>query len=231
MTDAPNCEKDYRDRDVLVGRQDSHDKHHQACGREDRTHDVEGARGIRRQRISNAAAENHNDSNDDGLKEKGHSPADRSGDETSDQWSGGCAHSTHPTDHTEGLSPRLEIVEQHGRKDVDGRYQQRRPHTLENRVPQDQDPKVRRDCAEQCADGIDREPQREAPFPAPTIGQLAPGNHESRHDQKEQRDRHLHSLDRGVQVVADVVDHDVHVRPGEAADELRQCQWNEHPPQ
>ena len=51
----------------------------------------------------------------------------------------------------------------------------------------------------------------EAPLPAVAIGQLAAGDHERRHDQQEDGDRDLHALHRGVQVLADVVDHHVHV--------------------
>jgi hypothetical protein len=65
------------------------------------------------------------------------------------------------------------------------------------------------------------------PSSGPAARQPAPGNHQRRHHQQEQGDRHLHSLDGGVQVLADVVDHHVHVRAGEAADELRQGEGHE----
>ena len=47
-----------------------------------------------------------------------------------------------------------------------------------------------------------------------------PRDHQHRHDQQEQRDRRLHPLHIRVQVVADVVDHHVHIRTREAANEL-----------
>ena len=78
---------------------------------------------------------------------------------------------------------------------------------------------------------VDREAQREAAFSAPSIGQLAAGDHERRHDQQEERYRDLDALDRGVQILADVVDHDVHVGTGEAADELGQGKRKQHAPQ
>jgi hypothetical protein len=40
-----------------------------------------------------------------------------------------------------------------------------------------------------------------------------PSKIEGRHDQQEQGDADLHALNGGVQVVADVSDHDVHVQP------------------
>ena len=61
----------------------------------------------------------------------------------------------------------------------------------------------------------------EAALAAPAVGQLAAGDHQHGHDQQEQRDRGLHALHVRVQIVADVVDHHVHVRAREAADELR----------
>src|SRR6185437_11817121 len=45
---------------------------------------------------------------------------------------------------------------------------------------------------------------------------------------QEQGDADLDALDVSVQVVADVVDHDVHVRAREAADELGQGQRHQH---
>ena len=71
----------------------------------------------------------------------------------------------------------------------------------------------------------------EAPLPAVAVGQLPAGDHQRRHHQQEDRDRDLHALHRGVQVRADVVDHHVHVRPGEAADELGQGQRHQRPSQ
>ena len=56
-------------------------------------------------------------------------------------------------------------------------------------------------------------------------------NHQRRHHQQEHSDRDLHALHSRVQVRTDVVDHHVHVRPGEAADELSQGQREENAPQ
>jgi hypothetical protein len=89
-------------------------------------------------------------------------------------------------------------------------------HALEDRVPQDEDAKPRRHRAEHRADAADHQSGQEAAFPTVAIGQLAPGNHQRRHDQEEEGDGDLDTLHAGVQVVADVVDHHVHVRAGEA---------------
>ncbi len=62
--------------------------------------------------------------------------------------------------------------------------------------------------------------------PAVAIGELAAGDHQRRHHQQEDRDRGLHALDGGVQVMADVVDHHVHVRARETADELGERERN-----
>src|SRR6185369_17598629 len=86
---------------------------------------------------------------------------------------------------------------------------------------------ARRRRAHQRADPVEREPADEAALAPPSVRQLAAGDHQDRHDQQEQRDRRLDALDGGVQVLADVVDHHVHVRAREAADELSECQRRE----
>ena len=89
----------------------------------------------------------------------------------------------------------------------------------------------RGDGAKHGPDRVDRQPHREAALSAPLLGQFAARDHERGHDQQEERDGDLDALDRGVKVLADAVDHDVHVRTGETADELRQGQRQEHAPQ
>ena len=74
-------------------------------------------------------------------------------------------------------------------------------------------------------------PTREAALAAVAVGQLAAGDHQRRHDEQEERDRDLDALHGGVEVLADVVDHHVHVRAGEAADELGQGERDEDPAQ
>ena len=77
------------------------------------------------------------------------------------------------------------------------------------------------------ADPVHGQTEREAPLAAPLVGQLAAGDHQRRHDQQEHGDDGLHPLDGRVQVLADVGDHHVHVRAGEAADELGERQRHE----
>jgi hypothetical protein len=91
------------------------------------------------------------------------------------------------------------------------------PTPLENRVAQNQHAESGSRRAEHRPDPVDGQPQREAPFAAHLVGELAARDHESGHDQQEQGDADLHPLDGRVEVVADVVDHDVHVRTREAA--------------
>ena len=91
-------------------------------------------------------------------------------------------------------------------------------------LPRMSTPEARGDRAQQRADAVHGQTDREAPLAAVRVGQLAAGDHQRRHHQQEDRDRDLDALHGGVQVLADVVDHHVHVRAGEAADELRQRQ-------
>ena len=156
------------------------------------------------------------------LKHEGRPPADRRGDQATDQRPGRGAHAPHRADHAERASARRDPGEQQRREDVDRRDQQRGAHALQNRIADDEDTQARSDSAEQSADAVHDQTEPEQPHPAVAIGQLAAGDHQRRHDQQEDRYRDLHTLDGGVQILADVVDHHVHVRAGEAADELRE---------
>jgi hypothetical protein len=75
-------------------------------------------------------------------------------------------------------------------------------------------------CAQRGTDSVQGQTSDETTLAAPAVRQLAAGDHEDRHDQQEQRDRELDALNRRVEVLADVVDHHVHVRASETADEL-----------
>ncbi len=175
--------------------------------------------------------EEDNGQDDEGLEDKGGSPADGRRDEAADQGSSGRTHPSHATDYPERPGARSEIGEEHRREDVDGWDQQGGAHPFEDGVPEDENPQSGRDGAQDRAYGVDPEPECEAAFPSPTVGQLAAGDHEGGHYQQEQRDGDLDTLDRGIQVVADVGDHHVHVRAGKTADELRERQGHEHFPE
>ena len=114
------------------------------------------------------------------------------------------------------------------REDVDGRDQQGGADTFEDRVAEDQDAESRRSRADQRADPVDGEADREATLAAPPVGQLPAGNHQGGHHEQEDGDRDLDPLHGGVQVLADVGEHHVHVRAREAADELRESERNEN---
>ena len=165
-----------------------------------------------------------------GLEDERGPPADSSGDHAPDQRSGRRADAAQPADHAEGPGARREIGEPQRREDVDGRDQQRRTDALEHRVAEDQHAEARGDRAQQGADPVQDEARHEAPLAAPAVCQLATGDHQDRHDQQEQSDRGLDALHRRVEVVADVGDHHVHVRAGEAADELGERERKDQPP-
>ena len=217
--------------EVIVGRQDA--RHHQdeADGGQDRSAGVEGARRIRRQGIMDPAAQHDDQRDDQGLEDERCPPADRRGDQAPEQRPGGGADAAHRADRAERAGPRGDPGEQQRREDVDRRDQQRRADALQDRVADDQDTQAGSGRAQQGADAVDDQAGGEAPLPAVAVGQLAAGDHQRRHHQQEDRDRDLHALHRGVQVLADVVDHHVHVRAGEAADELGQGQRNQRPSQ
>ena len=143
------------------------------------------------------------------------------------EWSRCGADPCHATDHAERTSARGQVAERHRRKDVDGRNQEGRAHALEDGVAEDQHAEARGDGAQKRANPVEDETSDKAPLATPTIRQLAGRDHQDGHDQQEQRDRGLHALDRRVQVVADVVDHHVHVRARKAANELGKGEWSQ----
>jgi hypothetical protein len=126
---------------------------------------------------------------------------------------------------------RLQVPEQDRDEDVDRRDQQGGTDSQEQGVANGEHADAGRDGADQRAEPVDGQSGDEAPFAAELVGQLAARDHEGGHDQEKQGNADLHRLDGGVQVGLDVVDHDVHVRAGETADELRQRQRHQHLPQ
>ena len=168
---------------------------------------------------------------DERLEHEGGAPTDGGGDEAADQGSGGGADAAHPGDDAEGLGPGRHVGEQDRGEDVDGWDQQRGADAFEDRVAEDQHAEPLGHRAHEGADPVEDEPDDEAPLATPAIGQLAARDHEGGHHEQEDGDRRLDALNRGVQILADVVDHHVHVRAGEAADELGQRQREEDPAQ
>src|SRR4029077_2088145 len=208
--------------------QDPPDQDHQPDGGQHRPDGIEGTGRVGGHRVDEAAAEHHDDHDDQGLEDEGGPPADSGGDQAADQRPGGGADAAHAADQPERLPPGFDVAEQYGGEDVDGRDQQGGANALEDGVAQDQHAEPGRDGADYGADPVDQQPELEQPFAAVAVGQLAARDHQRGHHQQEQGDADLDALDVGVQVMADVVDHDVHVRPGEAADELGQGQRHQH---
>ena len=216
--------------DVVVGGQDAHDEEDETGGREDGSDGVEGARRIRRQGVFEVAAQHDDQCDHQGLEDEGGPPADPRGDQPADQRTGRGADPAQPDDDPnararEDMSVKRSVVRMYT-----GGMSSGGADPLEDRVAEDQDPQARGDGAQQGADPVDDEAGEEAALAAPAVGQLAAGDHQRRHDEQEDRDGDLHALNRGVEVLADVVDHHVHVRAGEAADELCQGERGEDPP-
>ena len=186
---------------------------------------------IGRQGILDAAAEEDDGHDDQRLEDEGRPPADGRSDEAADERPGGGADAARRADRAERAGTRSKLGEQQRREDVDGWDQQRRADALKDRVADDQDSQPGSGRAEQRADAIHGEADGKQPLPAVAVGQLAAGDHQRGHDQQEDRDRDLNALDGRVQVLAHVVDHHVHVRAGEAADELGEGKRNQRPSQ
>ena len=214
---------------VAVGLEDPEHEEEHADRRQERAERIERTRRVRWDRIRDPAAEQHDQRDHEGLKDECGPPTDRGRDQPADQWSCGGADAAHPADDPERAGTRGEIAEPQRREDVHGRDQQRRADALQYGVTQDQHAEPRSHRAQQRADAVQHQTGGEAALATPAIGQLAARDHEDRHDQQEQRDRRLDALDRRIQVLRDVVDHHVHVRAREAADELRERKRSQEP--
>ena len=189
---------------VGAGLKDPDDDAEHADRRQDRPDRVERTGRVGLERIFEAAAQQDDHRDDDGLEDERGAPADRRGDQASDQRPCRCADAAEPADHAEGPGARGEVGEPQGREDVYRRDQERCADALEHRVAEDQHPEVRRDRADQGSGAVEHQAPGEAPLAAPALGQLAARNHQDGHDHQEQRDRGLHALDGRVQVLADV---------------------------
>jgi len=163
------------------------------------------------------------------LQQERGAPADRGGDQPADQRSGGGADAAHPADHAEGTRPRLGVVEVQRGEYVDRRDHQRRADALKGRVAEDQHPEPRREGGDHGPGSVNGQTQVQAPFAPPFVGQLAARDHQRGHGEQEQRDRRLHAVHRGPQVLGDAVDRHVHVRAREARHELSQGQRRQRP--
>src|SRR6185437_5101348 len=224
-------EQDGHQDQVLVGGQDPPNQDHQAYGGQHRPDGVERTGRVGGHRVNEAAAEQHDDHDDEGLEDEGGPPADGRGDQAADQRPGGGADAAHAADQPERPRTGFDVAEQYGGEDVDGRDQQGGADALEDGVAQDQHAEPGCGGAQDGANPVDEQPELEQPFAAIAVGQLAARDHQRGHHQQEQGDADLDALDVGVQVVADVVDHDVHVRARETTDELGQGQRHQHLPQ
>ena len=140
--DGPDEEQRRHHGEVVVRRQDTRDDEDQSDGRQHGAHGVERARRIGGDGIDDGPAQPHDHCDDDGLEDERGPPADRRRDEATDQWTGSGADPAHPGDHAERPCPGGDVGQQNGREDVHRRDQQRRADALQDRVADDQTPRL-----------------------------------------------------------------------------------------
>ncbi len=107
---------------------------------------------------------------------------------------------------------------------------ERRTETLEDRPPEGEDGDGLRDRGDRRADGVDHEPDDERPAPTDDVADLGAGQHEHRHHQAVQGDDRLDRRDRGVELLDERADRDVHDRLVEHHHELRDRQGDQRGP-
>jgi hypothetical protein len=100
-----NGQQDRRQREIGVRLQDSHHQHDQTGRREDRSDHVEGAPRIGWKRVDDPPGEDDDDRNNHCLEHERRPPADRGGDDPTDQRAGRRSDAAHPADHAEGPRP------------------------------------------------------------------------------------------------------------------------------
>ena len=120
---------------------DLKDRHHDEEHRGSRQHGaqrVEAPASVGRHRIAEPPAQPDDESDYRRLYQEGDSPTDRGRDQPTDERARRGADAGHAADHAEGTRTRLQVVEEHGRQDVDRRDHQRAADALECRVADDQ---------------------------------------------------------------------------------------------
>jgi hypothetical protein len=122
----------------------AHDDEHEPERREDRAGRIGTAVRVSWERVPERACEEKDHGDDERLEDEGSPPADRCGDEASDQRPRRRSDAAHATDCAEGTGARCDVVVQECGEDVDRRDQHRRANPFEDRVPEDQDSQARR---------------------------------------------------------------------------------------
>ena len=103
-------------------------------------------------------------------------------------------------------------------------------NALEDRPPERQYRHRRGHGGQRRAACVDDQPDGERSPPADDVADLAAGEHQHRHDEAVQGDDRLDGGDRGVEVVDQLADRDVHHRLIEHHDELRRAQRDQRQP-
>ncbi len=183
--------------------------------------------GLRRRRDLPPQQQDADD--DDRLRGEHVTPGELRGHVPADQGPDRHGHGGDPAEQRVGECPVLALVAG-GRERRDRGDDHDRPEALHARPPDQQHPEVRAEGREQRSNAVDRQPDGERLPPTEDVAELRPHQHERGHDQRVQRDRRLHPLDGGVQILDDLRDRDVHHARVEHHHELGRRQHREGNP-
>ena len=209
--------------------ENSVDEDPQAGGRQHRANDVELRSGIRARGVGHLPHHDQDKRGNDDLADE-HDPPRQDG-------RGPAAHdgadrdpraSDPADDRVSGLAPGPREVAGNQRRER--RKDQRRADALEHRPPEGKHRYRLGQRGQRRAAGVDDQSDDERPAAADHVADLGPGEDEHGHDQAVQGDDRLDRGDRGVEVVDQRADRDVHHGLVQHHEELRRGQGDQCQP-
>ena len=189
--------------------EDAEHDHAEARRRQRRTDEVERGRVLRDGVLLHPPAEQEDDRHDHDLAHEHVAPREVRGHPAADDRPDGDGRCRDPADEAVREGPLLALVVR-GDERGDRGHDEHGTEALDQRPAEQQDRKAGADRRDQRPSGVDREAHGERPVLPPDVADLCAGEHERRHDERVRRDRELDALDRGVEVLDDLRDRDVH---------------------
>ena len=195
-------------------------EHGESGRRQHDTDDIELGLRNNRRCIRQHPRRQQDDQDDDGLGGEGDPPGQRGREPPADQRAKGRTCGSDAEQHAVGRRSLVPLVVRPD-KGVDGWHDQRRTESLENRPTEDDEPDGRGQGGDRRSDAVDDQSDAERSLGTPDVAQLAAREHEGGHRERVQRDGGLDLTDRGVEVLDERRDRDVHDRRVDHIDEHR----------
>ena len=209
--------------------QDSEDHDAEAGGGEQPADPVEPRSRTGPRRLPDQPHAEQDADHDDDLAGEDHAPAQLRRRPAAEDRPDGDPGAGDAAEHAVGEGPIL-AFEVGGDQGDHRRHHQRGADPLEDRPAEHQARDAPGGRRERRAAAVDAEPDREDASPSHDVAQLAAGEHQPRHHQRVERDHDLDRGHRGVEVLDELGDRDVHHRLVEDHQELRRAEDGQDSP-